>query len=65
MDISYDVRMSDRVGDRGSFKMALGLIPIGEREALHAADYWHWAIPASPAYKLPARHARKREDCRG
>ncbi len=26
-----------------------GLIPIGEKEALHAADYWHWAIPASPA----------------
>jgi hypothetical protein len=25
------------------------LIPIGEKEALHAADYWHWAIPASPA----------------
>lgn len=32
MFIPYDVRMSDRIGNRTSFKKAMGLIPIGERE---------------------------------
>ncbi len=65
MYIPYDVRMSDRVGDPVSFRKAMGLIPIGERETLHVADFWNWAIPASPGYKLPARHESRRRDCRG
>ena len=59
----HGIHELERGRNPASFKKALGLFPINDREAPIPADFWVWAIPASPGYRLPAYKPGKRAVC--